>query len=335
MNSVSCMLLFPGTEHIALHINVEDRSSVETAFKDVTKQFSKPPTIIVNSAGIMRNNLLMKHDDSNFDDIINVNLKGTFLVMQIAVKAMIEGNATKNSSIINISSIAARGRHIGVSTYSAKAGVIAMTASLEFGQFEIRVNAVLPGLIETPMIAQIFFDSGAGAGSGIGREVCRVLAREGANVVAADQNIKAAQETVAYLEEGAFLVTQTAVKAMIEGNASKNSSIINISSILAKHCNFIGHSIYCASKAGVIAMTKCASLEFGQFGIRVNAVLPGLIITPMTANIPGETMEMLIKNVLLQRAGKPEEVAEVIVFLASDRSSYINGASIEVTGGIN
>ncbi|EFN74228.1 Estradiol 17-beta-dehydrogenase 8 [Camponotus floridanus] len=74
-----------GTEHIALHINVEDRSSVETAFKDVVKQFSTPPTIIVNSAGIVRNTLLRKHDDSNFDDIINVNLKGTFLVTQTAV----------------------------------------------------------------------------------------------------------------------------------------------------------------------------------------------------------------------------------------------------------
>ncbi|XP_025264470.1 estradiol 17-beta-dehydrogenase 8-like [Camponotus floridanus] len=196
-----------GTEHIALHINVEDRNSVETAFKDVIKQFSKPPTIIVNSAGIVRNMFLMKFDESNFDDIINVNLKGTFLVMQTAVKAMIEGNATKNSSIINISSIAAR--HV-----------------------------------------------------------------------------------------------------------------------------FVGHSTYSASKAGVIAMTKCASLEFGQFGIRVNAVLPGFIDTPMTADISDKDREMLIKKIPLQRWGKPEEVAEVIVFLASDRSSYINGASIEVTGGI-
>ncbi|GAB1868868.1 Estradiol 17-beta-dehydrogenase 8 [Camponotus japonicus] len=198
-----------GTEHIALHMNVGDRNSVETAFKDVVKQFLKPPTIIVNSAGIAQKMFLMEFDENNFDYIINVNLKGT------------------------------------------------------------------------------------------------------------------------------FLVTQTAVKAMIEGNATENSSIINISSILAKHCNFIGHSTYSASKAGVIAMTKCASLEFGQFGIRVNAVLPGFIETPMTAIIPDETREMLLKNVPLQRAGKPEEVAEVIAFLASDRSSYINGASIEVTGGVN
>jgi len=74
---------------------------------------------------------------------------------------------------------------------------------------------------------------------------------------------------------------------------------------------------------------------FYRFGIRVNAVLPGFIETPMTAIIPDETREMLLKNVPLQRAGKPEEIAEVIAFLASDRSSYINGASIEVTGGVN
>ncbi|GAB1868861.1 Estradiol 17-beta-dehydrogenase 8 [Camponotus japonicus] len=121
---------------------------------------------------------------------------------------------------------------------------------------------------------------------------------------------------------------------MIEGNATENSSIINISSIAAKR-SYVGYSTYSVSKAGVIAMTKTASLEFGQFGIRVNAVLPGFIDTPMTALTSDEVKEKVTKNVPLQRAGKPEEVAEVIVFLASDRSSYINGASIEVTGGLN
>jgi len=130
--------LLAGAEHIALNINVDDRNSVETAFKDVVKQFSKPPTIIVNSAGVTRDNFLTKLNDSNFDDVINVNLKGTFLVMQIAVKAMIEANTTKDSSIINISSIIGTRGNIGQSIYSAsKAGVIAMTksASMEFGQY--------------------------------------------------------------------------------------------------------------------------------------------------------------------------------------------------------
>lgn len=108
------------------------------AFEHVLKQFSRPPTIIVNSAGITRDNFLVKLSDSNFDDVINVNLKGTFLVMQTAVKAMIAANATKNSSIINISSIIGKYGNIGQSNYSAsKAGVIAMTktASKEFGQY--------------------------------------------------------------------------------------------------------------------------------------------------------------------------------------------------------
>lgn len=80
----------------------------------------------------------MKLSENNFDDVINVNLKGTFLVMQIAAKAMIEANATKNSSIINISSIIGKRGNIGQCNYSAsKAGVIALTktASMEFGQY--------------------------------------------------------------------------------------------------------------------------------------------------------------------------------------------------------
>ncbi|XP_011634645.1 estradiol 17-beta-dehydrogenase 8 [Pogonomyrmex barbatus] len=192
--------------HIALNVEVSDRKSVETAFQDVLKQFLKPPTIIVNSAGITRDNFLVKLSDNNFDNVIKVNLKGTFLIMQTAVRAMIEANATKNSSIINISSIA------------------------------------------------------------------------------------------------------------------------------GKHGN-IGQSNYSASKAGVVAMTKSASMEFGEFGIRVNAVAPGFIDTPITVTVPDKIKEVFIKKVPLRRIGKPQEVAEVVAFLASDKSSYINGTCIEVTGG--
>lgn len=74
---------------------------------------------------------------------------------------------------------------------------------------------------------------------------------------------------------------------------------------------------------------------FYRFGIRVNAVLPGVIDTPMIINVPDKVKELFIKNISLQRIGKPQEVAEVIAFLASNKSSYINGAAIEVTGGIN
>lgn len=128
-----------------MNVQVADRASVEAAFKDVLKQFSRPPTIIVNSAGIVRDNFLVKLSDNNFDDVINVNLKGTFLIMQTAVKAMIEANATKDASIINISSIVGKQGNIGQSNYSAsKAGVVAMTksASMELGQYvsDIHIN---------------------------------------------------------------------------------------------------------------------------------------------------------------------------------------------------
>ena len=72
-----------------------------------------------------------------------------------------------------------------------------------------------------------------------------------------------------------------------------------------------------------------------RFGIRVNAVLPGFIETPMTETVPDNVKQLFIKKIPLHRMGKPEEVAEVITFLASSKSSYINGASIEVTGGLH
>lgn len=124
---------------------------------------------------------------------------------------------------------------------------------------------------------------------------------------------------------------QNFAKAMIEHKISLGS-IINLSSISAKIGN-IGQGNYVASKAGVEAMTRCAAKEFGQFQIRVNAIVPGFIDTPMTEHVPQKVQEMIKQQCAMHRFGKPEEVAEVIAFLACDKSSYVNGASIEVTGG--
>lgn len=125
-------------QHVALRVQVSDRENVERAFKEVTKRFSKPPTVVVNAAGITRDNFLVKLSDNDFDDVIDVNLKGTFLVTQVAARTMIEANATKNASIINISSIVCKIGNIGQTNYGAsKAGVISMTkcASMELGQY--------------------------------------------------------------------------------------------------------------------------------------------------------------------------------------------------------
>lgn len=119
--------------------------------------------------------------------------------------------------------------------------------------------------------------------------------------------------------------------AMVEHNVSEGS-IINLGSIVGKIGN-VGQVNYSASKAGVEAMTRTASKEFGKFQIRVNSVLPGFINTPMTETVPQKVKDIMVMQCALRRFGKPEEVAEVIAFLASNKSSYINGISIEVTGG--
>ncbi|XP_078045040.1 estradiol 17-beta-dehydrogenase 8 isoform X2 [Augochlora pura] len=195
-------------QHLALNLHVSKADSIKKGFKDVTSKYNKPPTIIVNSAGITRDQFILKQTESDFDKVINVNLKGTFLVIQ------------------------------------------------------------------------------------------------------------------------------TAVQYMLEANVNKGSSIVNLSSIIGKVGN-IGQANYAASKAGVIALTQTACYEFGEFGVRVNAVLPGFIETPMTESVPDKVKNMFIKTISLRRMGKPEEVAEVITFLASGKSSYVNGASIEVTGGMH
>ncbi|XP_035739866.1 estradiol 17-beta-dehydrogenase 8-like [Vespa mandarinia] len=200
--------IIKGTDHVALNVNVTNPNSIVQAFKHIVNQFSISPTIIVNSAGITRDNFLLNLSETDFDNVMNVNLKGTFLVMQSAVKAMIESGTTEGSSIINVSSIIGKLGNIGQGNYSA-------------------------------------------------------------------------------------------------------------------------------SKAGVEALTKTASMEFGKLGIRVNAVLPGFINTPMTATVPDNVKNIFIKRIPLERMGKPSEVAEVIAFLASNKSSYVNGASIEVTGGLH
>lgn len=191
--------------HLSIPVSVQDSKNVKQNLDTVLKTFSKAPSIIVNAAGITRDNFLSKVSEADFDEVIDVNLKGTFLVIQTFANAMVE-------------------------------------------------------------------------------------------------------------------------------HKIPNGSIVNIGSIVGKYGN-IGQTNYAASKAGVAIMTKVASKEFGKFGIRVNTVLPGMILTPMLSAVPDKVKEKFIAQIPLGRFGKPEEVAEVILFLASDKSLYVNGASIEVTGG--
>lgn len=193
-----------GANNFPLEIDVASSASVAAALNEIVNKYKRPPAVIVNSAGITRDKYLLKMPEADFDAVINVNLKGTFLVMQHFAKSMVE--------------------------------------------YKI------------------------------------------------------------------------------------GGSIVNLASIVGKTGN-IGQANYAPSKAGVEAMTRVASKEFGQFNIRVNAVLPGFIKSPMSDKIPENLKQQFANSCAMKRFGQPEEIAEVIAFLASDKSSFINGASIEVTGG--
>ena len=113
----------------------------------------------------------------------------------------------------------------------------------------------------------------------------------------------------------------------------KSGKIINISSRVAKSPNISTSPSYGASKAGVIYLTRHLALELGSFGVNVNDVCPGPIETDMTKKWSDDDYKRAVQNIPLKRFGKPEEVAQVVLFLASDLSNYITGESININGG--
>nr|CAD7262694.1 unnamed protein product [Timema shepardi] len=205
INSYVCPGSSATSQHLHLPMDVSRSEEVYSVVKSAIEHFSVPPKIVVNCAGITRDNFLLKLDEDSFQQVIDVNLKGTFLVTQTIARALVEANIT-------------------------------------------------------------------------------------------------------------------------------GGSIINLASIVGRTGN-IGQCSYAASKAAIEAFTKTTAKELGTFGIRCNAVVPGFIDTPMTDAVPDKVKEKFRANIALRRFGKAEEVAEVIAFLASDKSSYVNGASIEVIGG--
>jgi 3-oxoacyl-[acyl-carrier protein] reductase len=113
---------------------------------------------------------------------------------------------------------------------------------------------------------------------------------------------------------------------------NKRGAIVNMSSISGK-VGMVGQTNYSAAKAGIVGMTKAASKELAHLGVRVNAIQPGLIRSAMTEAMPQRIWDEKLAEIPMGRAGEPEEVAKVALFLASDLSSYMTGTVLEVTGG--
>ncbi|KAM7299023.1 (3R)-3-hydroxyacyl-CoA dehydrogenase-like [Ixodes scapularis] len=131
---------------------------------------------------------------------------------------------------------------------------------------------------------------------------------------------------------GTFLIDRASVKHMLANNVT-DGAIVNIASIIGK-TGFPEITPYSASKGGVISLTKAVALEVAGRGIRVNAILPGPVDTPMLEKLPEDKVAIFVAATALKRKARPEEISETIAFMCSPKSSFLTGAAVEVTGGV-
>ena len=127
-----------------------------------------------------------------------------------------------------------------------------------------------------------------------------------------------------------FLLSKFAIKKMLK---NKSGKIVNITSVVG-HTGNLGQANYTASKAGIVAMSKSLAIEYAKKNININCISPGFIKTAMTDKIDEKYKELIISKIPSARLGEPEDIANAVLFLASDQSNYINGETIHVNGGM-
>ena len=127
-----------------------------------------------------------------------------------------------------------------------------------------------------------------------------------------------------------FLLSKYSIKKMLK---NKKGKVINITSVVG-HTGNLGQSNYTAAKAGIIAMSKTLAIEYAKKNININCISPGFIKTNMTENIDPKYKDLIISKIPSARLGEPEDVANAVLFLASNQSDYINGETLHVNGGM-
>lgn len=145
-----------------------------------------------------------------------------------------------------------------------------------------------------------------------------------------NMDIEAWNSVISVNLTGIFNCTKAVIKHMKTQGGGK---IINVSSVVGESGN-IGQANYSASKGGVISFTKTIAKEYARDNIIINAIAPGFIETSLVKSIPEKVMDKIVKKIMLGRLGKPEEVAKLVLFLASDDANYITGEVININGGL-
>ena len=153
------------------------------------------------------------------------------------------------------------------------------------------------------------------------------IARDNLLLRVSDDDI---QKTFAVNVVGAINCARSAIKIMMRARTGR---IINLASVVAEMGN-PGQTVYSASKAALIGLTKTLAREYASRGITVNAVAPGFIDTDMTKNLPADAKKFMLEQIPLGRMGQPEDVAAAVLFLCSDEASYVTGQVLRVNGGM-